>query len=303
MPFHSKEALKEMKSAQYEIHDVIRSSQRRMLLSRACAVLAMFGLVLTFGMSEVCRYGYLPTEEEMLEGMQDPYALTGPCDGSNAFKLWLLQASISFSTALLGLAVVMRNFVTLQEREQQVMFIARNADPPDLTTFNRRMRRARRQAMWRNTIIELVMTVLPHPVPGFKHTFEIAALQRVGKYEFEAVIVIFMFPRFYHVWNLVMHSLFYRNFEQCTYMLGNHLSIMTMMSHWEHLNSSFALKMLFTEEPAKCVLGSFVALLFTAAYCLRTAETPVNLWHAGQFGNQLWLVIVTLWLVIVHMYR
>lgn len=151
MQFHSKEALKEMKSAQYEIHDVIRSSQRRMLLSRACAVLAMFGLVLTFGTSEVCRYGYLPTEEEMLEGMQDPYALTGPCDGSNAFKLWLLQASISFSTALLGLAVVMRNLVTLQEREQQVMFIARNADPPDLTTFHRRMRRARRQAMWRNT--------------------------------------------------------------------------------------------------------------------------------------------------------
>jgi len=58
MPFHSKEALKEMKSAQYEIHDVIRSSERRMLLSRACAALAMFGLVLTFAMSEVCRYGY-----------------------------------------------------------------------------------------------------------------------------------------------------------------------------------------------------------------------------------------------------
>ena len=94
---------------------------------------------------------------------------------------------------------VVCNLVTLQEREQQIIFIARNSDPPDLTSFSQRMRRARRQAMWLNTIIELVITVLPHPAPGLKQTFEIPALQRVGKYEFDGVIVVFMFPRFYHI--------------------------------------------------------------------------------------------------------
>jgi hypothetical protein len=98
-----------------------------------------------------------------------------------------------------------------------------------------------------------------------------------------------------------MCSLYYKNFEQCTYMLGNHHSIMTMMSHWEHLNSSFALKMLFTEEPVKYLLGCFLALLFTASYCVRTAETPVNPFHAGLFGNQLWLTIVTVSLLIFHL--
>jgi hypothetical protein len=58
--------------------------------------------------------------------------------------------------------------------------------------------------------------------------------------------------------------------------------------------------MLFTEEPGKCVLGSFMALLFMASYCLRTAETPVNPWQAGQFGNQFWLTIANVRLVIVQ---
>ncbi len=50
----------------------------------------------------------------------------------------------------------------------------------------------------------------------------------------------------------------------------------------------------------KYLLGCFIALLFTASYCVRTAETPVNTFHAGLFGNQLWLTIVTVRLVIVH---
>jgi len=291
--FHSPQALKQMKDSDTELGVIIRSSKRRILLSAIAAFLSFFGLFMTFAISEMCSDGYLPTEEEILAGMPDPYALPGPCEGSNAIKKWLSQAAISISTALLGFVVVLCNLVTLQEREQQIIFIARNSDPPDLTSFSQRMRRARRQAMWLNTIIELVITVLPHPAPGLKHTFEIQALQRVGKYDFEGLIVVFMFPRFLHIWKLVKYSLFYKNFEQCTYLLGNHHAIITMMAHWQHLNSSFAVKMLFTEEPGKCVLGSFVALLFMSSYCLRTAETPVNPFHAGHFGNQLWLVIVT----------
>ena len=211
----------------------------------------MFGLVASFGLTEVCSQGYLPTDSGILEGMVEPCASSGPCSDSNAFKLWLLQAVVSLSTALLGVVVVGRNLVTLHEREQQIKFIARHSDTPDINTFSMQMRSARRQAMWRDTIIEILITVLPHPVPDLKRTFEIPALTRVGKYEFESLIVIFMFPRFYHVWKHAMYSLYCKNFEQCTYMLGNHHSIMTMMSHWEHLKSSFALKMLFTEEPVK----------------------------------------------------
>ena len=249
--FHSAQSIQIMKDAQQDLHNVVRSSERRILLAEIGALLSMFGLFVTFAIAEVCGHGYLPTDSEILEGMEDPYALPGYCDGSNTFKLWLLQATVTFSTALLGLVVVQRNLVTLKEREQQIMFIARNSDPPDINTISFRLRRARRQAMWRDTIIEILITVLPHPVPGLKHTFEIPALTRVGKYEFESLIVIFMFPRFYHVWKHAMCSLYYKNFEQCTYMLGNHHSIMTMMSHWEHLKSIFDLKMLFTEEPVK----------------------------------------------------
>jgi len=298
--FHSAQSIQNMKDAQQDLHDVVRSSERRILLTAIGALLSMFGLFVTFAIAEVCGYGYLPTDSEILEGISDPYAIPGHCDGSNTFKLWLLQATVSFSTSLLGLVVVQRNRVTLQEREQQIMFIARNSDPPNMSTISFRLRRARRQTMWRDTIIEILFTVLPHPLPGFKHTFEMQALQRVGKYELEMVIVVFMLPRFYHVWKLVMYNLFYKNFEQCTYMLGNHHSIMTMMSHWQDINSSFALKMLFTEEPVKCVFASFPVLLFSAAYCMRAAETPVNAFHAGLFGNNLWLVIATLCLVIVH---
>jgi hypothetical protein len=183
--FHSTDELKRMKTADGELQEVIRSSQRRIWLSKTGAFLSMFGLLATFGLAEVCSRGYLPTDSEILEGMENPYASSGPCSDANAFKLWLLQAVVSLSTALLGVVVVGRNLVTLHEREEQIKFIARHSDTPDINTFSIRMRRARRQAMWRDTIIEILITVLPHPVPGLKHTFEIPALNRVGKYEFE----------------------------------------------------------------------------------------------------------------------
>ena len=81
--------LKHTKDIDKELQNVMRSSKRRMLLSRIGAFLSMFGLFTTFAISEVCSYGYLPTEEEIQGGMQDPYALPGggPCSESNAYKL------------------------------------------------------------------------------------------------------------------------------------------------------------------------------------------------------------------------
>jgi hypothetical protein len=97
--FHSPQALKQMKDTDIELSVIIRSSKRRILLSAIGAFLSLFGLLMTFAISEMCSVGYLPTEEEVLEGMLDPYALPGASEGSNAIKLWLSQATISISTA------------------------------------------------------------------------------------------------------------------------------------------------------------------------------------------------------------
>jgi hypothetical protein len=265
--FHSAQSIQNMKDAEQDLHDVVRSSERRILLTAIGALLSMFGLFVTFAIAEVCGYGYLPTDAEILEGISDPYAIPGHCDGSNTFKLWLLQATVSFSTSLLGLVVVQRNRVTLQEREQQIMFIARNSDPPNMSTISFRLRRARRQTMWRDTIIEILFTVLPHPLPFLATCRKI----RAGN----GHCCLHAAP--------LLSRMETRDVQQCTYMLGNHHSIMTMMSHWQDLNSSFALKMLFTEEPVKCVFASFLVLLFSAAYsdALSCNRTYIDIISSG----------------------
>ena len=70
----------------------------------ACC-LALFGLGLTALTAEICRYGYVPSQEEIGLGQVDPYSIGGACDGAYANKLWTCQAIISFSTVLLGATV------------------------------------------------------------------------------------------------------------------------------------------------------------------------------------------------------
>jgi hypothetical protein len=57
-------------------------------------VLGLSGLFLTAVAAEVCRYGYIPTEEEMLAGKIDPLSVPNiGCDGIYAELLWLCQVS------------------------------------------------------------------------------------------------------------------------------------------------------------------------------------------------------------------
>ena len=77
--FHSNAAIQDQKYQGEELNTIRRLSERRMMLTRAAALLSMFGLILTAISSEVCSYGYVPTETEMLEGMEDPY--TSPSAG------------------------------------------------------------------------------------------------------------------------------------------------------------------------------------------------------------------------------
>ena len=194
--FHSNAAIQDQKYEGEELNTIRRLSERRMMLTRAAALLSMFGLILTAISSEVCSYGYVPTETEMLEGMEDPY--TSPsagCGGEYAYKLWLMKIVISFSTVLLSMVVVVRYHVAYQEQEKAIMHVARHSDPPDISALNRQHRRDRFREFLRNILLELLLTVMPHPFPGVKKTFRFwPALQR---------------GRFWHVWRLMKATLFY----------------------------------------------------------------------------------------------
>jgi hypothetical protein len=293
--FHSKHAIKKCKDADTHLWKIRALSDRRMMLTWIAFVLGSVGLVLTAVAAEFCRYGYIPAEEEVLAGSIDP--LSDPnlgCDGINANRLWYCQATISFSTLLLGITVTLRSRTALQEKDQQVLFLGKNTDPPDIEIISRRARFKRARDAKRALIIELITTVMLHPIPGFRGRVGVRALNRVSPYEFEAMVVIFMFGRLWHMWRLVTARLFELDFERSTYLLGNKLEVLDMMRHWDHLNNGLALKMLIKKHPVGMLANGSFWLIVMAGYCLRIAESPVNAFHADSFWNQLWLVVVTL---------
>jgi hypothetical protein len=296
--FHSKRAIKDQKDLGGELSKIQRLAARRMLLTNIAALLAIFGLILTVIAAEFCRFGYIPDEEEIQNGMPNPYdSPDAGCRGKMDKKI-ILQAFITFSTLLLGVVSIVRYDVSHHETEKQIMHMAKYADPPDIAAISIKERRARRRVLWIHLIVELFLTVLPHPLPGFQKTFTFPAgtipLWRAGTWEFEGIVVVLMYDRFWHVWRFMKASVYYQNIEHTTYALGNSESIMTMFSHRKSLQNGFALKMLFSEYPIYFVMVSFLCLLFMSAYSFRAVETPVNLWHSEYFGNQLWLMIVTM---------
>ena len=123
------------------------------------------------------------------------------------------QAFISFTTLLLGCAVVLRARVSLHEKEKQVIYVGCHTDPPDIEIINHKSRRRRAAVAMRALVLELLVTVIIHPLPGYKRSITVKALTRDARYEFESLIVIFMFGRFWHLWVLLRHSLFRKSFE------------------------------------------------------------------------------------------
>ncbi len=115
----------------------------------------------------------------MLEGMEDPYASpSAGCGGQYAYKLWLMKSVISFSTVFLAILVVLRYHVAYQEQEKAIMHVARHSDPPDISALNWQHQRERFREFLRNILLELLLTVMPHPFPGVNKTFRFASLQR-----------------------------------------------------------------------------------------------------------------------------
>ena len=109
------------------------------------------------------------------------------------------QAFNSFLTVCLGVSVAIKSHVSLLEKEKQVLYVGYNTDPPDIEIINRTARFRRARDAWVSLVGELIFTVLIHPIPGYKKTVEIQALNRSSRYEFESLIVIFMFGRLWYV--------------------------------------------------------------------------------------------------------
>ena len=62
-----------MKDSEKMLKDLSTCKSRRMLLHLACAILGMGGLLVAAGAAEICRYGYVPSDEEVAAGAADPY--------------------------------------------------------------------------------------------------------------------------------------------------------------------------------------------------------------------------------------
>ena len=74
------------------------------------AFIAMVGLLLSIVISETCRYGYIPTSQEMAQGMLNP--LDDPSTGcrDKPRKIVILQCLISLSTAVLASTIIYGNY-------------------------------------------------------------------------------------------------------------------------------------------------------------------------------------------------
>lgn len=91
--------------------------------------------------------------------------------------------------------------VSYRLREAELVFIATHSDSGDMMTVSKKAQRARWSSNRFRIVLELVLTVLPHPFPTdwfpewFSGIFTIQALNRQSTYQFGDLIVILMFAR------------------------------------------------------------------------------------------------------------
>ena len=197
----------------------------------------------------------------------------------------------AFMTLLLAISTIALSFISLQEKEMTVVYVATETDPPDLEIMSRKARINRfRKMMW-SLLWELCLTVLPHPIPGFTYTIEVQALDRVSKYEFESFIVLFMFGRLWHIWLLLQARLWDSMLLTPTYALGNKKSIIDMFRNWDALDHKLAIKILFREHAMQTLSTLFALLLLGSSYAVRVAEGPINPFHTTYFWNQMVLLL------------
>eukprot|EP00277_Geminigera_cryophila_P035425 CAMPEP_0173121984 /NCGR_PEP_ID=MMETSP1102-20130122/53802_1 /TAXON_ID=49646 /ORGANISM="Geminigera sp., Strain Caron Lab Isolate" /LENGTH=280 /DNA_ID=CAMNT_0014029077 /DNA_START=85 /DNA_END=923 /DNA_ORIENTATION=+ len=233
--------MKKLKHNETDLQTLKYYSKLHLHLVYTGMVLAIIGISLTAMMAEMCRYGYVPTDKEMtLHGLVNPYSDDNAgCNGKNESKLWSFQAFISFTTLLLATCVTIRTIVATREKERTVLFVAQYSNPPDIEIIKHKARRHRLHMAVCGYVVEMLTTVLVHPLPGYKQTLTVQALERKSQYQFESIIVIFMFGRIWHFWLFLKYRLFHDNFVETTYVLGHQPTIVAMLRQWG-IGSSFS---------------------------------------------------------------
>ena len=103
-----------------------------------------------------------------------------------------------------------------------------------------------------------------------------------------------MLGRLWHIWQYLSARVFERHMYRDTFAVGHGASILALLKRQPELTHALAMKLYFRRRPMATVFWLFVALLLSAAYALRAAESSVNSFHSVYFWNQLWLVVVTM---------
>ena len=259
--FHSVASIKQVMHEKGMLDSIRRFGVLRRTMALLNAALAMTGLIIATAISEVCSFGYLPSDLELSEeGLSDPYVATSSagCQQDHE-QLYASQGVICLLSAVLAVSVGARAVITLKEKELQVLYIASQSDPPDIDIINHSARTRRARICYCYVSVEILLTVLVFPFPGWRKTFVVQALEREAKYELESIMVmqwqimhmythirpgnsvtnvadffqaILMFGRLWHVWVLVRNNLWLRKFEEATYLLGNRTRVLELMKSW-----------------------------------------------------------------------
>ena len=190
--FHSVASIKQVMHEKGMLDSIRRFGALRRSMALWNAVLAMTGLIIATAISEVCRFGYLPSDLELSEeGLSDPYLATSSagCQQDHE-QLYASQGVICLLSAVLAVSVGARALITLKEKELQVLYIASQSDPPDIDIINHSARTRRARICYCYVSVEILLTVLVFPFPGWRKTFVVQALEREAKYELESIMVM-----------------------------------------------------------------------------------------------------------------
>ena len=293
-----REMLKKINRDKDALKQIRRLGRLLMVLLWCSVILATTGLAAAILVGEMCRFGYIPTKDEESQGILNPYsdASVGCESAQGRAKVYSFQSAISFFTLLLVCANIGSNVVSFRQKELQLIYVAQSedGDTGDMNLVTKQMRLQRWSKQMYLTLIELLLCSLPHPFPGYTSTFEVQAMDRTSIYQFESIIVIFMFGRLWHWWKLFKQSFFVNKFERTVFSLGNQRSIVNLFRERKLHTHKFAIKLLLQDYPGSTVFIIFNVFLLTCSYGIRVAESPLNPVQTTYFWNNLWLVIVTM---------
>ena len=157
-------------------------------------ILALIGIFLSIIIGELCRYGYIPTPTEEASGLPNPYKTEGHGCVGDSEKVYSFQSAVAFTTLLLAIVVIASGVVSYHQKEGELAYVARySVQSCNVTSISKTQRAKRWYDLCLVMAFEVFFTVLPHPFPGYARTFEIQAMDRTSIYQFESIIVIFMF--------------------------------------------------------------------------------------------------------------